>query len=125
VEVRRELVLPSPLEEVWAALTDAQRLAGWFANEVELEPERGGRGRFRWSSGEVRRALVEEFDPPRRLVFRWRSEDAPLEESRVAFDLEEVPEGTLLVVVESTSRAATPEWSAALGLQGFLDLARR
>ena len=43
----------------------------------------------------------------------------------MAFELEEVPEGTLLVVVESTSRAATPEWSAALGLQSFLDLARR
>ena len=106
MEVRRELVLPVPVEDVWAALTDAERLAEWFANEVELEPEQGGRARFRWSSGEVRRGLVVEFAPPRRLGLRWRSEDAPLEESHVAFTLEEVPEGTLLVVVETTSRVA-------------------
>ena len=40
MEVTREIVLPAPREEVWAALTEAERLEEWFANEVEFDLER-------------------------------------------------------------------------------------
>ena len=36
--IRREIVLPAPREEVWDALTDAERLEEWFANDVERRP---------------------------------------------------------------------------------------
>jgi uncharacterized protein YndB with AHSA1/START domain len=122
VDVTRELVLPVPPDEVWAALTDPERLEEWFASEVELEPEPGGRGLFRWGSGEVRRAFVEEVEPERRFAFRWREEAAPTEESRVTFTLEELPEGTRLTVTESTHgpRAHAGEWSSALELRALL-----
>src|SRR5690242_674653 len=58
VEVTREVVFPAPPEEVWAALTEPERLEEWFANDVELDPRPGGSGTFRWDDGDERHATV-------------------------------------------------------------------
>src|SRR4051812_34140058 len=71
MDVTREIELDAPREEVWEALTDADRLAEWFANDVELEAEPGGEGTFRWDDGEVRHAVVEEVVPLERFTFTW------------------------------------------------------
>jgi uncharacterized protein YndB with AHSA1/START domain len=122
VDVSRELVLPAPPEEVWEALTDPARLGEWFANEVELDPQPGGEGVFRWEGGEVRRATVHEVDVGRRFSFSWSDEESPEEETRVVFTLEEVPEGTRVTVSESATgpRACAGEWSSALELRSLL-----
>jgi uncharacterized protein YndB with AHSA1/START domain len=123
VEVMREIVMPAPLTEVWEALTVPERLEEWFANDVELEAEPGGEGTFTWDNGEVRRAHVEEVEPGRRFVFRWTDEESsPESETRVAFTLEEVPEGTRLTVTESapTLEACAGNWRAALELQAVV-----
>ena len=52
--IRREIVLPAPREEVWEALTDPERLADWFANDVDFDLRPGGGASFRWSNGEER-----------------------------------------------------------------------
>lgn len=116
MEVMRELVLPDPPEEVWTALTDSSRLEEWFANEVELALEPGGAGLFRWDSGEVRHATVEEVEPGRRLAFRW-SDEGGKEETLVAFQLEEVDEGTKVTVTESSPEASA--WACALELRAI------
>ena len=66
----------------------------------------------------MRRATVEEVDAGRRLAFRWHDEEAPEEESVVAFELEEVPDGTRVTVTESTPAASA--WSCALELRATL-----
>ena len=71
MEVTREIVVPAPAEEVWAALTEADRLEEWFANDVELDPRPGGEGVFRWENGEELHATVEEIEEERRLALRW------------------------------------------------------
>ena len=40
--IRREIILPAPREEVWDALTEPDRLADWFANDVDLDLRPGG-----------------------------------------------------------------------------------
>jgi uncharacterized protein YndB with AHSA1/START domain len=117
VEVRREILLEAPPEEVWEAVTDPERLAEWFATEVELEPVEGGEGTFRWGDGSERRAVVEEVDPERRFAFRWREPDGD-GETRVELELEEVDAGTVLTVVERPlapqASAIAGEWSGGL-----------
>jgi uncharacterized protein YndB with AHSA1/START domain len=105
VEVVREIVFPAPPEEVWEALTEPDRLEEWFANDVELDPRPGGVGVFRWNDGAERRATVLEVEPVERLVLDWD------DQGRVTFTLEEVEQGTRLVV-----RERSPEWSTALEL---------
>lgn len=106
--IRKEIVLPSTRDDVWEALTGAERLEDWFANDVELDLRPGGGASFRWSNGEERRATVTEVEPERRLAFDWD------DERTVEFTLEDDADGTRLVVVESS-----PTWSTALELQAF------
>jgi uncharacterized protein YndB with AHSA1/START domain len=106
VEVTREIVFPTSPDEVWQALTDPAQLEQWFANDVELDPRPGGAGVFRWDDGEERRATVVVADPRERLVLDWD------EQGEVEFVVEEVEDGTRLLV-----RETTPEWSTALELR--------
>ena len=113
MEVKREIVLPAEPDEVWSALTDSERLEEWFANDVELDPEPGGEGVFRWDDGEERHAVVEEAVPGRRFAFTW-------DESHVAIELEEVDEGTRVVVTETLGRDGSgPGWGTALELRAL------
>jgi uncharacterized protein YndB with AHSA1/START domain len=109
--IEREIVLPSPREDVWEALTEPERLEDWFANDVDLDLRPGGGARFRWSNGEERHAVVTEVEPERRLVFEWE------DEGEVSFTLEDDVDGTRLTVVESS-----PAWSTALDLKAAFAL---
>ncbi len=98
VAVRREVVLPVDRETVWAALADPDELATWLADEIELEIEAGAEGWVRWEDGERRPATVEEVVEQRRIVLRWSEREGP--ETIVELVLDDVPEGTRLVVLE-------------------------
>ena len=104
--IRKEIVLPAPREEVWRALTDPERLADWFANEVELDLRPGGDAYFGWDNGEQRRATVTDVEPGERLAFSWE------DEGEVEFTLADDVDGTRLTVVETA-----PAWTTALDLQ--------
>jgi uncharacterized protein YndB with AHSA1/START domain len=109
MEVVREIVLPAPREEVWAALTEPERLEEWFANDVELDARPGGEGVFRWDDGDERHAVVEELDEERRLALRFE------DDGLVELDLDDTEDGgTRLVVTEST-----PSFGPALELQAL------
>jgi uncharacterized protein YndB with AHSA1/START domain len=107
--IERELELPVPSDEVWEALTDPQRLAGWLADEVTFDLRPGGDATFRVGDT-LRRGWVEEVSPPDsrsgheagegRLAFWWASDDEPA--TRVELTLEPAPAGgTRLRVVET------------------------
>lgn len=113
MEVKREIVLPAEPDEVWSALTEPERLEEWFANDVQLEPEPGGAGIFRWDDGEERHAVVEEVVPGRRFAFTW-------DESHVAIELEQVDDGTRVVVTETLSLDGSGSgWGTALELHAL------
>lgn len=105
--IHREIVLPAARDEVWDALTDPDRLADWFANDVELELRPGGGAVFQWDNGEERRATVRAVEHEERLALEWEDHD----EGAVEFTLADNPEGTRLTVVETA-----PAWSTALDL---------
>ena len=111
MEVTREIVFPVPPDEVWEALTDPDQLEEWFANDVELDPRKGGAGVFRWDDGDERRAVVEEIDEERRLALRFD------DDGLVELELDDADGGTLLVVTEST-----PSFGPALELQALCAL---
>jgi uncharacterized protein YndB with AHSA1/START domain len=115
-EIEREVVLPASPGEVWEAVTDPDRLGEWFGADVDGEPEPGEVLRFKSPEGEERRALVERVEPSRRLTFRWLEEPP----SRVDITIEEVPDGSVLRVVERRIEAAV----TATPRIGFRALAR-
>jgi uncharacterized protein YndB with AHSA1/START domain len=101
--VERELELAAPGEDVWEAVTDPERLAGWLADEVSLELRPGGEASFRFGDT-TRRGWVEEVSPPGedgggRLAFWWAVDGEPA--TRVELTLEPGSDGTLLRVIET------------------------
>jgi uncharacterized protein YndB with AHSA1/START domain len=70
--------LPAPVERVWRAFTEPDRLAGWFWPErmgasVRLDLRPGGR--FRIEAADEGMAVTGEYrtvTPPTLLVFTWQ-----------------------------------------------------
>ena len=105
--VEREVVVPASPEEVWPAVTEAEEISAWFGAEVELDARPGGRGTARWADGTERPLWVEDVEPARRLAFRWlpfqrtgEGEVVSVPSSRVEIELDAVPEGTRIRIVE-------------------------
>src|SRR5687768_15991803 len=96
--IRRDVTVPAEPDEVWRAVATEEGLESWLADEVELDLREGGEAVFRYPDGEERHAVVERVDEGRRLVLRWRREGR--EASRVLLEVEPVPAGTRLRVVE-------------------------
>ena len=125
MEVCREAVFPAPSEEVWSALTDPERLADWFANDVELELRPGGSGVFRWDDGSVRVAEIDAIEEGERFAFRWRDEEGEGVETQVELVLTEVEGGTQVTVREHATAdvqatALAGEWSWGIQLLAAL-----
>ncbi|MHB8656832.1 MAG: SRPBCC family protein [Solirubrobacteraceae bacterium] len=107
--IERHLDLPCAASELWRAITEADVLAGWLADEVALELLPGGEAWFR-DAGAIRTGWVEEVQPPEpdanggygegRLAFWWGAEDEAA--SRVELSLLPLPGGgTRLRVAET------------------------
>jgi uncharacterized protein YndB with AHSA1/START domain len=70
-DVTREVDLPASPEEVWEQVAETDQLGDWLDADVDLDIRPGGTGSFRFADGEVRRALVRDVEPGRRLAFTW------------------------------------------------------
>jgi uncharacterized protein YndB with AHSA1/START domain len=109
--IRRQVIMPVSPERLWEALTDPDKMAGWFGAEVQWTLEEGAPARFVSDDGSERAGRVQAVRPGRHLRFRWwptteRAEgsetpdpEAPAA-SEVSYLLEPVPEGTRLTIQE-------------------------
>jgi uncharacterized protein YndB with AHSA1/START domain len=99
--IAREIVIDAPPERVWAIVTEAQHMAGWFSDEVEIDLRPGGAMLLTWHRHGSYQGRVDTVDPPRTFAFRWlRREDAE-GSTRVVMTLTPEGDATRLRVVES------------------------
>jgi uncharacterized protein YndB with AHSA1/START domain len=103
--IERTVELAHPPATVWAALTTAEGLAGWFGNEAAIDLRPGGAAWMRWTGqGFTADMRVERVEEPRVFGFTWHIYGLPDDDPRrtyVEFTLEPVAAGTRLTVVES------------------------
>ncbi len=96
--VRFERHFKSPVERVWAAITDPEELSCWLA-DTEIELVEGGRFdlQFRLRADETRSfGRITAVVPNRLLEFTWYPDQ--LGDSRVRFELTPTEEGCTLVL---------------------------
>ena len=119
VEFRRSW--PDAIEDVWAALTEPDRLARWIG-VYEGERRAGGTGTFAMTQEEGEAAgqptTIVECDPPRRLVIEWPEASSQME--RIDLDLASEGGRTMLRFVQYFP-AATDVVDWALGWHWYLD----
>lgn len=114
VEVRFQRFLSHPIERVWAALTESDRLNEWLAaRDGLIEPVFGGRVYLPTSGPAVIESTVLEVDPPRLLVYEWRTSE--WDGGPVRWELAEIEGGTRLVLTHSAPAATETPWSWTLG----------
>jgi uncharacterized protein YndB with AHSA1/START domain len=110
--IEKRTVLRAPRSRVWRALTDSKEFGDWFGVKVEGSFEAGARVRGKvthpaWEHIPFEITIVQ-MEPERLFSWRWHPhmDEAGRDYSGepttlVVFELEEVPEGTRLTVVES------------------------
>ena len=138
-QIERTVEMPHPPAKVWAAITTAEGLGGWFGDKATIDLRPGGMGRVSWSSGDEANLRIERIEEPTVFGFTWHinglSEDDP-RRTYVEFTLEPMGQGTRLTVVESgfaqleddayrkAFDANTSGWAMELGeLVEYLDAA--
>ena len=103
--IERTVELAHPPAAVWAALTTAEGLAGWFGNEAAIDLRPGGAAWMRWTGeGFTANMRVERVEEPRVFGFTWHIYGLPDDDPRrtyVEFTLEPKGAGTKLTVVET------------------------
>ena len=105
--ISREILIDAPPERVWAIVTEARHLAGWFSDEAEIDLRPGGAMLLTWHGHGSYRARVETVEEPHTFAFRWlRREDA---------------EGSTLVVMTLGAEGASTRLRVVES--GFADLA--
>jgi uncharacterized protein YndB with AHSA1/START domain len=62
-----EISIDAPAEAVWAALTQAEQLVGWFAAEARTTPGEGGAIWVSWGDGMEGEDRIEIWEPPSHL----------------------------------------------------------
>ena len=111
---------PDPIEDVWSALTEPDRLARWIG-DYDGERAPGGSGTFTMTHEEEpvgEPVTVVECDPPRRLVVEWVQQDA--DAWRVDLDLWSEDGGTVLRFVQ-VFPADADVTDFAMGWHWYLD----
>ena len=103
-QIEREVVIDAPVEVVWRTITEPEQIRQWFADQVELELEPGGRGLMGFEDRGLP-LVVDAVEAPTRFSFRWNhpadEEPAAGNSTLVEFTLVGEGERTHLRVVES------------------------
>jgi uncharacterized protein YndB with AHSA1/START domain len=111
--LRRRVELDTPIDEVWAALTEPDSIGRWLGRTAAIDLAPGGA--FALASGVDARVL--EVEPGRVLELDWRfAGEAP---SVVRFELAAEGDGTLLMldhrrIDERFGMAYISRWTSAL-----------
>jgi uncharacterized protein YndB with AHSA1/START domain len=97
--VRRETHIPAPPAEVFALLTDPEKILRWMGTEAHVELRPGGLYLVNVTGARFARGSFREVVPVHRLAysFGWDgSEAVPPGSSLIEIDLIEQPQGTLM-----------------------------
>lgn len=111
--IEKKIVLRAPRARVWRALASAEEFGDWFGADMKgavFVPGQTARGRITHPGYEhlMLELLIERMEEGRLLSWRWHpyAVDPKADYARepmtlVVFELQDMPEGTLLTVVES------------------------
>jgi uncharacterized protein YndB with AHSA1/START domain len=118
-EIRASAEIGAPASEVFASLTEPDRLNRWIAEKAEVEPEVGGRIDFGWGAGPVK---IVELEPDKALAYTWFYDNEP--ETVVRWELDGSGGRTYLTIVHSGfGDRRTDDYH--LGWQAFLGTLKR
>lgn len=118
IDVTFERRYPRPVETVWSALTEPERLADWMGAS-RVEPFVGGQFDMMIDGPHPMTGRVRAWDPPTLLELSWSNTHAP--DSTIRFELRPDGDATLLTF----RHLGMPYRNSALMLPGWHDFLSR
>ncbi len=114
-----KITINAPAFEVFAALTDADRLAEWWGEDVVVEADEGGRYETTLPVGRIE-GTITAIDGPQTLAYTWAVPAEGLEvTTSVHVDLAPRGPQTAVHIAHRAPRPVPGEWSALW--QGVLE----
>jgi len=108
LRIERKTLIHAPRSRVWRALTTSEEFSIWFSADVKGIFETGKRMELVSTHASSKDKgfyfIVERMEPEHMFSWRWHPGSAKPDEDEttlVEFHLEEVPEGTLVTVIET------------------------
>ncbi len=93
--IRHRVEIETPVEKLYAALTEADLLASWWTTRVDATPREGSTASFGFGDGSHQvRMKVEELVPNRRV--RWTCTEGPWQGMSFTFELSPHEKGSAL-----------------------------
>lgn len=104
--IRQQINIARPIRAVWAALTTANGLKSWWADEARVDPRPGGRVVVvtEGDDGEPmeERGILHELRPTRKIEIAWDSNSPALTKgTRLTFQLARDGEETRVSLVHT------------------------
>lgn len=116
-----KVTIRAPIPRVFEALLNAEQLAAWWAQDVRVEAELGGRYEGTLAEGRVE-GTITGIDGPGKLSFKWLvTEEAGTVETSVAYGLSPKGAETFVHVVHRSPKTVAGDW-AGLWNRGLANL---
>jgi len=117
--VHQHITVQAPADEVYQALTEADKLEGWFPSQVRSDPRQGGSYRFEFQYPEEGKGGTQEgkylaVEPGQQVSYTWK---AGGNETRVVFTLTPLGEKTE-VDLQHTGFGSSPEAEKVRDMHG-------
>ncbi|MEV4755072.1 SRPBCC family protein [Micromonospora sp. NPDC049559] len=117
-ELRAEVTIAAPPEDVYRSLTDPDEFSRWFGARMELEPHVGGRWAMGGFDNDPQPARIVALEHGRRISLAWSDQVS-------TFELADSGGATRLTLVESGFDEKRPPYDGWLGwLSGLAELRR-
>lgn len=107
--ITHRLLIESPAETVYMALTKQQGLAGWWTPETIAEPKEGSVSRFTFGPDYTKEIRVEKLRPYSRVEWKVLSAFEDWIDTIIRFELEPHKKGTMLSFFHSGWKKYSPE----------------
>lgn len=124
MSIIKEIIIESPIQAVWRAWTQSEKVTKWFAPAADIESYQGGKYELYYdpsnkNSMSTIGCRILSYQEPDLLSFNWKGPDqsAPVmngdnELTLVIVQLEQVESGTK-VILEHSGWGHTKEWDSA------------
>lgn len=105
--------IEAPAPKVWTVLCGPTLVTQWFAIDARVRPQKGGSWSGTLAPGLTRHAMIDVFDPPRRLrLIYLPPDDLPGFDGAVADDILLEDNGTHTIVrLLCSGMPDLPEWN--------------
>ena len=106
-----KITVPGPLPLVFEALVTPDKVAAWWASDVRIEPEYGGRYEGTLPEGRVE-GTITAIDGPSKLSFMWPiPKEGGSTETSVIYELDPKGPQTFIHLIHRSPFAVPGDWN--------------